>query len=75
MGDEATTPPVGRDAWGDTRLILPDSAAASRWRNLLTDHVVESQPDSETGRSTLDLADIFRDVPVALLVEDAPATR
>jgi (1->4)-alpha-D-glucan 1-alpha-D-glucosylmutase len=74
MGDDAATAPVGRDSWGDTRLIIPDYAAASRWRNLLTDHVVETQPDSETGRSTLELADVFRDLPVALLVEDSPAT-
>jgi (1->4)-alpha-D-glucan 1-alpha-D-glucosylmutase len=74
MGDDATRAPVGRDVWGDTRLILPDHASTSRWRNLLTDQTIEAQPDPESGRSTLDLASIFSDIPVALLVEDGTAT-
>ncbi len=67
MGDEAMTAPIGRDVWGETRLILPDSAMPGRWRNLLTDQVVEviQQPD---GHWTLDIAAIFGIVPIALLV-------
>ncbi|MBV8610501.1 MAG: malto-oligosyltrehalose synthase, partial [Singulisphaera sp.] len=37
MGDDASRPPLGRDAWGETQLVLPDLASAPRWRNLLTD--------------------------------------
>ena len=25
MGDDANRPPLGRDVWGDTQLVLPDS--------------------------------------------------
>ena len=42
----------------------------NRWRNLLTDDLIDvvQQPD---GRWTLDLADVFRVIPVALLVGEA----
>ena len=67
LGDEALTPPLGPNTWGGTRLILPESAMPNRWRNLLTDSVVDiaQQPD---GLWTLDLGRVFDVVPVALLV-------
>jgi len=68
MGEDARTPPIGRAAWGETRLILPDAAGARRWRNLLTDTVIDAR-DAD-GHPALDLADVFEVLPVALLVED-----
>ena len=53
MGEEAASPPIGR-AWEATRLILPDTAPAGRWRNLLTNTVTEVR--RVDGHSTLELA-------------------
>jgi (1->4)-alpha-D-glucan 1-alpha-D-glucosylmutase len=67
MGDEGTIPPVGRAVWGDTKLLLPDMALAPRWRNLLTDRTLAAQTADD--RPVLDLAEVFQDLPLALLVE------
>jgi (1->4)-alpha-D-glucan 1-alpha-D-glucosylmutase len=67
MGPDATTPPLGDQAWGQTRLILPDAPVPRRWRDLLTDAVVEVRDDGEA--TSLPLADLFRVLPVALLVD------
>jgi maltooligosyltrehalose synthase len=72
MGEEATIPPIGRDVWADTKLVLPDLALAPRWRNLLTDGTVKVQAADD--RRALDLADVFQDVPFALLVEEPEST-
>src|SRR5206468_3530600 len=66
MGDDARDLPVGRDAWGDTRLLLPDVGVPRHWRDLLTDAVVEIR--ELDGRPGLPLAEVFRGLPVALLV-------
>jgi (1->4)-alpha-D-glucan 1-alpha-D-glucosylmutase len=68
MGDEGTIPPVGRAVWCDTKLILPDMALPPRWRNLLTDRTFAVQTADD--RPTLDLAEVFQDLPIALLVEE-----
>jgi len=70
MGEDATIPPVGPDVWGDTELALPD-AAPTLWRDLLTDRVVE--PGVLDDRRSLRLADVFVDLPLALLIEEPPA--
>jgi (1->4)-alpha-D-glucan 1-alpha-D-glucosylmutase len=70
MGDEAQTPPLGPEAWGETRLILPESAGPRRLRDLLTDASIEVQESD--GRPSLALASIFETVPVALLVGEGP---
>lgn len=67
MGDDAATAPVGPETWGDTELILHD-AAPSRWREMLTDRVVEPIVSDE--KRALRLADLFVDLPLALLVEE-----
>jgi (1->4)-alpha-D-glucan 1-alpha-D-glucosylmutase len=68
-GDDATRAPVGPDVWGDTELLLPDSAP-TRWRNLLTDQVVEARDGD--GRRSLPVGTLFSVLPLALLVEEAP---
>ncbi len=69
MGDDATRPPIGPEVWGATDLILPESAP-SRWKNLLTDAVLEAKQVDD--RRVLSLGDLFADVPLALLVEEPP---
>jgi (1->4)-alpha-D-glucan 1-alpha-D-glucosylmutase len=69
MGDDGSKLPVGPDCWGDTRLVLPDTGLPKRWRNLLTDEVVELQDGED--RPSLPLAEIFRTIPLGLMVEEA----
>ena len=69
MGPDALTPPLGDQAWGETRLLLPDAPAPRRWRDLLTDAVVDVRTDG--GPPSLAVADLFRVLPVALLVDAA----
>ena len=68
MGDEGTTPPLGQGVWAGTRLVLPDTALAPRWRDLLTDRTVALQTADD--RRVLDMAEVFQELPVALLVEE-----
>src|SRR6185312_11942587 len=70
MGDDSNRIPVGREAWGDTELVLPDQAAGSRWRNLLTDEMIEAKVTPE--RRSLELALAFQTVPLALLIAEEP---
>ncbi|WP_169973599.1 malto-oligosyltrehalose synthase [Tautonia rosea] len=67
MGEESMSMPVGPEIWGDTVLALPDSGLPKRWRNLLTDEVVELQ--NGEGRPVLPIAEIFRTIPFGLMVE------
>jgi (1->4)-alpha-D-glucan 1-alpha-D-glucosylmutase len=69
MGDDGRTSPVGPGVWGQTELTLPDAAPA-RWRDLLTDRVIDATPTSDGDRRTIRVADLFAEVPLALLVED-----
>ena len=64
FGGAAAPWPLG-PWWTETTLLLPPGAP-TQWRHVLTDHVVDAscQPD---GSSTIDLADVFRWFPVALL--------
>jgi (1->4)-alpha-D-glucan 1-alpha-D-glucosylmutase len=67
MGEEADRWPVGPDAWGDTSLLLPEGLSP-RWRNLLTDEVVEVE--HREGQAALSVASAFRTIPLALLVAE-----
>ncbi len=69
MGDDALRPPIGPEVWGNTRLLLPDAPIPRRWRDILTDRVVEVQ--DVDGRPTLPISDVFQSIPVALLVDEA----
>ena len=66
MGPEASRPPLGPESWGETRLVLPRHAPPGRWRDLMTDRVIEAH--AHEGRQVLDVGSIFRDLPVAMLV-------
>ncbi|HEX4592418.1 MAG TPA: malto-oligosyltrehalose synthase, partial [Gemmataceae bacterium] len=57
--------PLGRAAWRDTWLVLPREPVGRRFRNVLTGTEVEVQEGD--GIAGLSLADVCRDIPVALL--------
>ncbi len=70
MGEDALTPPLGRDVWGETRLLFPEAPGLPRrWRDLLTDSIFELE-DVE-GRPTLAVGDVLGAAPVALLVDES----
>jgi (1->4)-alpha-D-glucan 1-alpha-D-glucosylmutase len=66
MGD-AGGPPVGEQAWGDTRVLLPagEKGVRPHYRNVFTGRCIEVQ--REDGRAYLRAADVFAQFPVALL--------
>lgn len=69
MGPEATRLPIGADVWGETRLILPEAPLPHRWRELLTDTVIELEP-RPNGPPTISIGELFHTLPVALLVNE-----
>jgi (1->4)-alpha-D-glucan 1-alpha-D-glucosylmutase len=71
MGEDGSTPPIGRDIWGDTEISIPE-AAPSRWLNLLTGEVVEVSRMRD--RPGLPLAELFSTLPLALLVDEVSAS-
>jgi (1->4)-alpha-D-glucan 1-alpha-D-glucosylmutase len=60
----APTMPLGKDAWCDTVLPLPEGAPRE-WTNLLTQAQCDCTNEGEV--SGLAVRDIFREIPVALL--------
>jgi (1->4)-alpha-D-glucan 1-alpha-D-glucosylmutase len=60
--------PVGPRVWRSTRLLLPDGAP-QRWRNAFTGGEVGAA--GRAGSRALPLAEVLRDLPVALLVPAA----
>lgn len=58
-------PPLGKDAWSGTRLLLPAAQGEGRYRNVFTGECLE--PVRQEDGSILHLADIIADFPVALL--------
>lgn len=63
--DDSRTPPLGPDAWADTRIRLPEELADLTWRCVMTR---ESVAVSEPG--ALSVADAFNSFPVALMIGD-----
>lgn len=58
--------PLGRDAWDDTRLLLPGLAPRTRLRDVFTG--VERVAADENGQAVLDAADALAHFPLALLL-------
>jgi (1->4)-alpha-D-glucan 1-alpha-D-glucosylmutase len=66
MLGERSTPPVGAEVWGDTRVILPpDNGRPPAFRDAITGARVEPRAD---GALWLDASAVFGQFPVALLV-------
>jgi (1->4)-alpha-D-glucan 1-alpha-D-glucosylmutase len=60
------TLPLGRDAWGDTWLALPEHTPRGRLRHLFTGE--EFEPVERNGHPAIALSEAFAHFPVALLV-------
>jgi (1->4)-alpha-D-glucan 1-alpha-D-glucosylmutase len=58
-------PPLGAPVWAGTWLALPETWTSRRYRNLLTDEVVEV--GTQEGRPGLALEALLRSFPVALI--------
>jgi (1->4)-alpha-D-glucan 1-alpha-D-glucosylmutase len=58
-------PPLGASAWAGTWLALPETWAPRRYRNALTDEIVEVE--MREGRPALALEALLRSFPTALL--------
>jgi (1->4)-alpha-D-glucan 1-alpha-D-glucosylmutase len=56
--------PVGRQAWQDTRVALPEGLAGRRYRDVLSGTIHEP---SSTDRTSLAVAQVLGHLPVALL--------
>jgi (1->4)-alpha-D-glucan 1-alpha-D-glucosylmutase len=61
-------PPLGAEAWPDTRLTLAGLDPALRWRNAFTGEVLV--PQDRDGQPSLAAADLFAHFPVALLIAE-----
>ena len=61
------SPSLGAQAWGDTRVSLPEGIAARPYRHLLTGETMQSVD------GLLAVAEVFRTLPVALLWASASA--
>lgn len=57
------TPPIGRQAWGDDRLLLPEGAPG-RWVNVFTGENIRLSGKVDG----LDIGDILNTLPVALII-------
>jgi maltooligosyltrehalose synthase len=57
--------PIGRDVWKDTRITLPAESTASTYRHVFTGARMKAD-----AAGSLPAADLFRTLPVALLVSD-----
>jgi maltooligosyltrehalose synthase len=58
-------PPLGDQAWSDTRILLPAEGVRPHYRNVFTDSCVAVH--HEDGRAFLRAAEVFEHFPVATL--------
>lgn len=57
--------PLGREVWGDTQIVNPFETPGTRYRNIFTDEIISSISAGDV--SVLNLADVLKNFPVALL--------
>ena len=57
--------PLGAEVWGDTRIIIPFEGPGTRYRNIFSGEIVSSLFEEDV--SVLNLAEILKNFPVALL--------
>jgi (1->4)-alpha-D-glucan 1-alpha-D-glucosylmutase len=57
--------PLGMEVWGDTRIVTPFETSGTRYRNVFTDEIISSISAGDV--SVLNLADVLKNFPVALL--------
>jgi (1->4)-alpha-D-glucan 1-alpha-D-glucosylmutase len=61
-----STPPLGRDAWTDTSILLPGDVPATSLVNSFTGHTIAVEC-YESGEHRLHAAEVFAHFPIALL--------
>jgi (1->4)-alpha-D-glucan 1-alpha-D-glucosylmutase len=66
--NEREIPPIGRDIWGETQLVLPVCPASASYRNIFTGEVLTVARIGESG--TIGIAEILAKFPVAVLVAE-----
>ena len=71
LTDGIEQPPLGEDVWGDSTLELPEAMQSRSFRNLLTGATLHVASDQQNPR--LALAEVFKDFPVALLLNEHTA--
>ncbi len=64
LGEDRVQP--AGDAWGDTRVLLPDDLGTMRWRSTITG--CDVHPDREPGTASVRVSTLLSEMPVALLV-------
>ncbi len=64
----ASTLPLGREAWGDARICLPEGFGGAPWRDVLSGGRVAAQ--QAAGSLELPVAELFQELPAAALVRD-----
>jgi (1->4)-alpha-D-glucan 1-alpha-D-glucosylmutase len=57
--------PLGRDVWGDSRIVIPDEIVGDKFLNIFTEETIERV--EKDGQGGLALSEIFASFPVAML--------
>jgi (1->4)-alpha-D-glucan 1-alpha-D-glucosylmutase len=57
--------PLGRDVWGDSRIVIPDEIAGDEFRNIFTGEITQTIQKDE--QRVLSLSELFAHFPVAML--------
>jgi (1->4)-alpha-D-glucan 1-alpha-D-glucosylmutase len=65
------TPPLGRDCWGDTAVMLPCALGATPLANAFTGQELTPTPSPGNG-TRLEVGNLFVDFPIALLTGQGP---
>ena len=70
MGEDGSIVPIGREVWGDTRIVIPDSAEIRTFRDVLTSATYTPASADGFGLS-MDVGELFQSLPLALLISEA----
>ena len=65
MIPDPTVPVLGRDAWRDTRVLLPNGIRTAHYRHVLTNQRISAH--EHEGTAVLAVSEIFQQLPVAMM--------
>ncbi|MDP2968232.1 MAG: malto-oligosyltrehalose synthase [Deltaproteobacteria bacterium] len=57
--------PLGKQVWGNSRIVIPDEISGDQFRNIFTNEMIEAE--IEEGEKVLTLSKVFANFPVAML--------
>jgi (1->4)-alpha-D-glucan 1-alpha-D-glucosylmutase len=60
--------PLGREIWGDSRIVIPEEVSGNKFNNIFTGETIEET--EQDGQGGLALGEIFANFPVALLEKE-----